>query len=319
MLLFNGTESFYNSTPNSWCDIAHGVDIFAVTMLSLIMLNIIFHSIGCYLLLKLYKNGKENVQQIYLINLSITHTLGNMFQLISRVLLMVKNGDTAYFCIIVILLTLFTFSYYMSMVYITVDKALDILLNIKYPLYWNEHRAKYLVYLTWLVGVLTSVFVFVLHYVGNITVENIADHMFLYVYPLFDFTFVVLAVLCYSFLFHKYKQSRFSPCCPQNNVKIFNCKFRAVTGRVLKIFRTSNFYISVLLILTFLIFMVIPNLVYLVYGVLGGNKSKTLDDTLLILFNISYLLDAWIYIFAQQPVRRMLFKKLRLSMRCYLI
>ena len=99
--------------------------VFATIMLVLILLNIFFHSIGCCLLIALYKNGRESVQQIYLINLSVTHTLGNVFQLISRILLMIHSIQMCNF-MIAILLTMFSFSYYMNMNYIVVDKALDI-------------------------------------------------------------------------------------------------------------------------------------------------------------------------------------------------
>ena len=30
--------------------------------------------------------------------------------------------------------------YYLDMIYLTVDKLLEIILNIKYPLYWSKHR-----------------------------------------------------------------------------------------------------------------------------------------------------------------------------------
>ena len=75
-------------------------------------------------------------------------------------------------------------------------------------------------------------------------------------------------------------------------------------------FRQSRFHMCVLLISTFVLFMVVPNMVYLFYGVVGGHKSDTLDDALLILFNCSYLLDAWIYIFAQRSVRHLCCRKM---------
>lgn len=289
-----------------------GLNAFAIVMLVFILLNIIFHSIGCFLLVRLYKNGRQNVQQIYLINLSITHALGNVFQLVSRVLLIVSFPvisekpvcDFQYF-LINAMFTLFTFSYYMSMIYLTIDKALDILLNIKYPLYWNEKKAKHLVYATWVFGVILCLSVFFLYTFLELSFESVADVFFLYFYPTFDFSFILLAVVCYSFLFHKYKEARMAPAKIRCGNDVEKC------GSLFAIFRTSRFYISVLLICTFLLFMVLPNMVYLFYGVIGRQKSTTLDDILLIFFNGSYLLDAWIYIFAQRPVLNLLCRKVQ--------
>ena len=292
------------------------MDAFTITMTVLILLNVTFHSSGCYLLLRLFKNGQDNVQQIYLINLSVTHTLGNILQLLSRVLQLVDHGGSSTLkqldtCIMVILLTVLTFSYYMSMAYITLDKALEILLNIKYPVYWNEQKAKRLVYTTWVVGVCMPVCVLLMHHIGHISIDAIADVLFLYICPTFDFSFTILAVITYSFLFQRYRKSRVLPTVSMHLTHGMTNQESPNSNSIFKIFRKSNFYITVLLILSFLIFMVLPNMVYLFYGVVGGHKSKTLDEALLILYNISYLLDAWIYIFAQQSVRNLFYRKLR--------
>ena len=78
-----------------------------------------------------------------------------------------------------------------------------------------------------------------------------------------------------------------------------------------KIFRKSNFFIAVLLILTFVFFMLIPDLVYLFYGIVGNNKSDTLLAICEVLYAVSALANGWIYIFMQKSVRAIVWTKMR--------
>ena len=193
----------------------------------------------------------------------------------------------------------------MSMVYITLDKALEILLHVNYPTLWNEEKAKHLVYLTWFIGLLWCTCMYLVYTLTNVNFDSVADMFFLYITPFFDFSFILLAVVSYGFLFHKYKLSQSPPAtCASAVVKHKNSGNKC--SRLFKIFRTSRFYVSVLLITSFMLFMVLPNLVYMFYGVMGQHKSRGLDDALLVLFNCSYLVDAWIYIFAQPAVSHLI-------------
>ena len=44
--------------------------------------------------------------------------------------------------------------YYLSMFYITFDKLLEVILNIRLPVYWNVEKAKVLLLVTWVAGTL---------------------------------------------------------------------------------------------------------------------------------------------------------------------
>ena len=74
----------------------------------------------------------------------------------------------------------------------------------------------------------------------------------------------------------------------------------------LQIFRKSRFYISVLLITTFLRFVKVPDLVYLFVGILNKNDSSTLLTACWVSYAVANLSDAYIYIFMQRDVRHLL-------------
>ena len=190
--------------------------------------------------------------------------------------------------------------YCMVMVYITLDRLLNILLSLRYKIYCTETKAKHLLQVTWIVALLicTSVSL-TYHFNGYIWQTT----FFMYVYPTFDFAFIILALITYVFIFLKYRKSRrkYFQSYSQPNIK---------RDSTFKIFRKSNFFIPVLLISTFVIFLLIPDLVYLFYGIVGNNESDTLFATCDVSYAISNLADGWIYIFMQKSIKAMLWTKM---------
>ena len=189
------------------------------------------------------------------------------------------------------------------MIYLTVDRLADILLNIKYPLYWNTRRTKVLMCGTWMFGFLLSVTVSLLYRFEDFNWEEV---FFTYVCPSLDFAFILIALVTYACIFRIYKRTH-------DTVASCYGQQRRTTARrasSLQVFRKSRFYVSVLMILTFFVFMVIPDLVYLFVAIVEGYKTTVLVLSCYISYGVSNVLDAWIYIYLQAPVRRLLMKKL---------
>ena len=67
----------------------------------------------------------------------------------------------------------------------------NIILNIKYPLYWNEQRTKVLLKVTWAVTIATAVGASVAHYYTKIDFHLILD---LYLYPTYVLVFLVCSL-----------------------------------------------------------------------------------------------------------------------------
>jgi len=172
-----------------------------------------------------------------------------------------------------------------------------ILLNIKYPLYWNKRKAIWLLRITWIVGVLLAVLICLLTYYTDYVWE---DTFFNYFYPTLEITFIILAISTYGFIFHKFAKTRTLP------VHTHGSQRRSL----FQIFRASRFYISVWLILTFLLFMVVPDLTYLGVNVAYGYVPEVLKICIFISYAISNIVDAVIYIFMEPRVRKVLVRKL---------
>ena len=77
-------------------------------------------------------------------------------------------------------------------------------------------------------------------------------------------------------------------------------------------FKQSVYFVPSLLITTFLVFMVVPDLTYLFFGIVSNQRSPQLLAACFVSYAVSSLTDACIYIFLQRDVRQLLNKKLPL-------
>ena len=274
--------------------------LYVTFLLFLNLLNVFFHSIGVYLLTSMYPTCKRRIQQIYLINLSLTECLINLLEICRIIsgIIPCKHShvnivDESRHYTLIVSFTGVSIVYYFDMVYLTFDRLMDVALNIKYPIYWNEKKAKYLLMTTWLIGFLTCLSVSLCYRFLDFSWE---DAFFKFFYPPIEFAFIILALATYGFIFLRYRKSRIN----------FPGSIMVHTHQpsTMQIFRKSRFYISLLLIVTFLVFMVAPDLTYLFYGIIYKSESEILMTSCWISYAIANLADAYIYIFVQPNVRR---------------
>ena len=210
--------------------------VLIITLFTLNIINTFLHSIGTYLLLRVSKYGIETSQIVYLVNLSISEALMNALEALRRIPDLIEITGTSKEIILeiqkyllIIMFTGISFVYYLNMIYLTFDRLMEILLHIRYPVFWNETKARWLLTATWITGGTLSTIISFLHRFINYAWE---DAFFKYFYPILEFTFIIVATLTYSFLFYKYKETRSlpGPCGARQSV---SC---------IRTFRQSRFY-----------------------------------------------------------------------------
>lgn len=285
-----------------------------VLLILLNVANVFLHTIGTCLLLSIYRNGVDTPQQVYLINLSTCEAIMNLLEFIRRVpnLFSIPEhiDDTVKVVqeyILIIMFTGISLVYYLDMIYVTTDRLLDILLSLKYPVFWNKSKAIWLIIWTWLLGILLSVSILLLHMLTSYGWE---EAFFKYFFPILEFIFIINAIVTYSFIFKMYIASRSLPAKLSGASEIGRTRGTLRLKNTFRIFRKSRFYIPVLLITTFFLFMIIPDLTYLFVAIIYESPSDTLSICCWISYATSNIVDAWIYIYLQVPVRRLLKRKL---------
>ena len=281
-----------------------------VVLIMLAVLNIVVHSIGLYLLVSLYKYGNDEPQYIYIINLSATLLAFNIcwFLLgVINVIAIISIPLEVGIYISIITSTVFIVAYYMTLAGITIDRFLEVLLNIKYTIYCGTTKAKLMVSISWFIAVVMTIATLLMHELIAFNFEIIVTK---YVYPIADFLFILIAVVSYSFIFHRYKATRNHPSGVfrkgSRRKKVSNSSQSSIV-----VFRQSRFYVSACLVLNFIVLVAVPDLIFLVANVDNHEHVHQPAEVLMILYNVSFLGDAWVYIFLHPPVRRLLWKKIR--------
>ena len=285
---------------------------FVITLVALSVLNLILHSIGTFLLIKIYRNYKETIEMLHLINLSVTELLGSIIILLDEgaeliystidippnVIILLKEVDSYLYIVIYVIFCV----YYMGMIYIIFDKLMVVLLNLRYPVYWNGTKSRYLLSITWLAAVMICVTICIACKFGSFNYQVFFTE---YLSPIFNFSFVIFAVCTYVYLFHKYRQTRMVPFHDRRRMR------KEDRQNMWQDFRNSRFYISVLLIISFLIFIVIPDLIYLFHGWAGKERSHAAKDAIKVSFQLSFVSDAVIHILMQPDVRMFCLRTIR--------
>jgi len=280
--------------------------IFRITFLVLCSVNISVHTIGSYILISLYRNGHNSIQRLFITNLSITEAILNLLGVLSIMTNFISHGsiatskpsDAADY-VNMANYTGIGMQYLLMMIYITIDRLLEVYLNIKYPLYCKEKHAKRLIVLTWFTSAGLTLGVSLAHKMSNFAYK---EPFFAYVLLPLSVIFVSSAICTYISIFRKYRQTRVHPV---HSVRIGNTRNGVNTFTV---FRRSKFYVPVLLISTFIFFVEIPSLVYIVLSFIYSEHSYILESSYEMFMAISTLSDFFIYIFFQSDVRKRFWK-----------
>ena len=282
-----------------------------VVLTILRLVDIVLHSGGIYLLVSCNRRGRESVQQLYIINLSVTEICFSVLWLfvipISKLVSICDNlsaivKDIQHYAIMCIY-TLVAFVFYATMIFITLDRLLAIKFALKYRIYWNIKRAKNLILVTWITGGLLFLSIVMCHEFTGFEFD-IPFHMYFYT-PL-NFAFTILAIYTYTFIFRQYRKS------------VDMQTRRSRRGSAFVVFYKSRFYRPVLIILTFVLFIIIPDLIYMFIVLIQNKRSEILLSACVISYSISNITDGCLYIFLQPNIKNQLARKLNFSKTaCY--
>ena len=190
--------------------------------------------------------------------------------------------------------------YYFIMIYITLDRFFAIYLNIKYGVYWSPLKTKRLIFVTSLVCIIASMIVSVTWFQMQWSVTTL---VYVYLYPPFMVVFVVCAVITYSYIVIKIianqkREDKLRKQVTRNDKKLSP-----------EIQRKSKFtiFVPTIIILTFILFMVIPNFIHMTNKIIARLPTYLVDINW-ILFPLGFISDAAVYIFSANVLRH-IFKK----------
>ena len=275
------------------------------------VINSIFHITGMYLLICLRYSAMNSSQRLFLLHLSLSEFCLTFMEMIKRILHISLNSQDNY---ILEYLNIIQFSsaamvYYLIMIYLTADRFFELYLSIKYHLYWSETKSKGLLITTWVVFVMVTIVIFLLYIYKSLNYKKL---FYIYIWPFIEIVFLVIACGTYGYIFRKiYKRNR--------TIHVFRAaKSKSGIGSVSivtrkrnnRIFMQSAFYLPTVLILTFVLLQVVPDLAIFSVLLSGRNVPDHVFNIAFMTYMISILLDAVIYILLSPDVKRILIRKL---------
>ena len=185
--------------------------------------------------------------------------------------------------------------YYCVMFAITLDRFLELRLNIKYHLYWNKNRTKNtLLFVSFIVNIAWLVFLLIiLSYEQSTLVSNleykINQNFYTYFLPVINTIFVIFATIVYSYIFLKLRNNRRKEEALRKQVK----RNETTTNNILRI---NKYGVPFWIILTFVLFCIVPDILQPIlfdYPVL----HEYIHSASYVLYRIGHIADAIIYMF----------------------
>lgn len=275
-------------------------------ILVLHFVNIILHSLGLYLLICAYRRNSKTAQKLFLINLALTECIANFikFGLLADSLFNTQNDDIIVQKIIIFLGSGFYYEYMVTMFLITGDRLFGVLYPIRYSVSVSASKALKLIIGNWFVCLLVSTGILVYRgYVGT-SLHEICFPL-IYIIGLLNVIYLLFGTLTYCVIFWKYAMST-----RRRNVSASISASQQMSR--FKVFKTSKFYIPILLMTSCLILSVIP---YLISTITIIRNSQSVNMFLFTLpecyvpVTLSDTVDAFIYIFMQVSVRSLLIER----------
>lgn len=251
--------------------------------------NVILHSIGCILMIIHHRRQDSDLpSNLLLINLSISEILKNIAFILTNTLVgFIDNKfERGIICTFV---WNFNLMYFCSMFLLTGDRLLAALLNLKYRVYCTYQRGKNTIICQWTFGGILIGLSFKFQWFNDFVPAS-----GFIVVPL-SIAYLIFAITTYCFIFRIFVRS--SRIMSQNNRNISSFQK----------FRQSKFYVSVLLITSYMTFVILPDIFAYTTVVISKSRSIKLIAIWVLLREFSDICDWCIYVFARNPIRQLLY------------
>eukprot|EP00111_Clytia_hemisphaerica_P023102 TCONS_00067954-protein len=279
----------------------------------------IMHCIGLYFLVQVrhVASNTNAIQYIYFVVISINNVLSNGLIITLNVLTNTNPQSKARVFLMILANGGLFVSYALVMTLLTIDRFLEIYFNIEYPVVWSKLKTEFCIFTCYIIAFLLSAFLAV----TRATVQEVMTVLPYYVWPTCEMIFIIPAFITYGYVLHKIhmNRKRFAG----TVVIAMNRETITVDGESQAGSHTSHhasrrnfirilrgFFIPTLFVSTFLLFWVLPDMIYLGFALAGKQAeiSEAINTSCAVLYALAPVSDALIYTFAFQPVRQRMLK-----------
>lgn len=351
---------------------------------------VVLHSIGITLLIKL---KRKRHQDLIIMHLSVTELFMCLLDMTQNVIMRnnyvtpVTSEIVKY--VILVNCCLFVVPSFLIIITLTLDRFLEVYLNIRYHLYFRSDKVKWILVTNWIAGAALGAVLITLRAVKGTKSLKI---VYLVIFPCLQVVFLGIATVTYAYIYKKFKSKfkrlflgKVSPASIEqpygynhntnnkiktpetdrslppiqgstpygidgdhsvenNNSGYPRSNFKRAGNKVVMFneltqpskndskstskkekkrkkrrrkatksvpFKRRNFFAPSLIVLSFVLFVVIPDMLNLLtnyMGIITGTENT--QNILLCLYSMGFITDGIIYIFLQKHLRTMLLKLL---------
>ena len=239
----------------------------------------------------------DTIQRIFLINLGLIEIVLILTGAV-HVIVKAYGSNLSYFSIFRI--TGMIFVYYAVMTMLTIYRFFQVYLNLKLPLHWNLKKTYMSLTFTWVFGLVIGISTCILtdneHKVWRVCT--------IYFFPACDCVLIACALFTYTYIFLTIRQGNMET----NGYKSSDDKKIKNNSSTKK--KLNNF-VPFLLVVTYVIFMFLPNQVWFVSQMFYPKLQGQLLNTICIIsWCLGYISDATVYVILS-PIVKDLIKRRR--------
>ena len=215
------------------------------------------HILALKLMINVKRKNIQGSQRLLLIALGIAELTYALVDIPSQSCKMMRLPRLSQQAIWLFNTTCITFLYIIIMTLITVDRFLEIYLNIKYNIVWSPLKTTIVLFVAATLCFLSFVTLFLVGIkFGNHRV--VATTIFCYIYPILHFIFITAFACTYFCIIKKLYKFR------TNTARLQKQLHTNDTGKIHKEpYNRFKIFVPTLISVTFLLFMVVPNVVRL--------------------------------------------------------
>lgn len=254
---------------------------------------IFVHVIAIRMLISVKTNNVRGSQKLLLLVLCVTELTFSILDINNKGLHLLEYTEYRY------IWWMFSISsavimYIFVMTLITIDRFMDIYLNIKYDIHWYAKSTKIALTAAFVVSLLSGIPAVI---VGLEDPCKVFKFLSLYVYPVLEGIFVVIALFTYFYIIkqvqkHKKISRKIEKQLRENHIIPFQKPSR----------NRFRIYVPTLIIITFILFTIGPNVIKFFYF-LNIIQNHYISHIAYLLIPVGFIADPLIYILNLKPVR----------------
>ena len=261
------------------------------------------HILALKLMISIRRSSIHGSQRLLLIALCITELTYALVDIARQSCKMMRLPRLSEQAIWLFNATCITFLYIIIMTLITIERFLEIYLNIKYNIVWSPRKTRIVLF----VAATLCFLLFIVLFLVGIKFGNhrvVATIILCYIYPILTLIFITAFACTYFYIIKKLYKFR------ANSARLQKQLHANGTGKVHKKESNKRFkiFVPTLIIVTFLAFMVVPNFIRLCafFEVVNSGIAHIVSFTSI---PIGFILDPCIYIFNLKGVRSAMRKR----------